>query len=384
MKILQIHNYYQYKGGEDSVVLAEKQMLEQSGHIVISLTAHNNQIKDIFKARKSFYKDLETLIENYEFDIAHLHNVYHIIGNDIYEFLAKKKIPIVQTLHNFRFLCPAGLLMDNKNQICEKCLHGNFIPCFKKKCYQHSYIKSLVMQWYVKGGRKNVLQYVDTFIALNPYYKQKFIEAGFVENKIVIKPNFINSDNIKLSEEDGEYALFVGRLSPEKGLEILIKAFSKLSFPLKIAGVGDESYMLELKQLAKGNPNIEFVGFIDGEKKQGLLNNCSFVIVPSIWYENFPVTILEAYSFGKPVIASNIGGLPYLVKDKETGLLFEASSDEDLTRMVKDIILDKLYLSMGKTARYILEENFSDQTNVKQLVGIYESLILSKNELHND
>lgn len=377
MKILIVHNFYQFKGGEDVVVESECQMLKNFGHEVFTVFPHNNQIKSIIVARKSIYKRINQLLSNYQIDVAHIHNIYHILGNDIYKYLSERGIPIVQTLHNFRFLCPAGLMLDNQHQLCERCSSGNFIHCFTKKCYQHSYLKSFLMQWLVQTGRKEVTKYVSNFITLNPFFRDKFVEVGFDESKIVIKPNFLFRASLSTPSSSlaDKYALFLGRLSPEKGVETLIQAFQNISFPLKIAGTGANDYVSELKNKAKAYPHIEFLGFVSGEEKHQLLIGASFLIVPSVWFENFPVTILEAYAHSKPVIASAIGGLPFIIKDNVTGFLFDPGSSEHLSSAVRAIIQNKTYEQLGQNAHQYFLENFTEQQNYAQLMTIYQSAI---------
>lgn len=382
MIILQIHNFYQHQGGEDNVVKFDAKILKQFNHKVVFLSAHNNDVNIFFHSRKVFYQSLKEILDTYQFDLAHIHNVYHIIGNEVYELLASKHIPIVQTLHNFRFLCPAGSFMDNDNQICERCIHGNFTPCFTKKCYQHSYVKSFVMKELVNRGRTEVLKNVSVFVALNEFYKSKYVEAGFSEESIVVKPNFIFGQEFSLPIHKN-FGLFMGRISPEKGIEMLINAFIGLSFKLKIAGTGEESYLKKLKEIAKNSPNIEFVGFMDGENKKTLLKESSFLLLPSIWYENFPITALEAYSFGKPVIASNIGGLPSIIKNQETGLLFEAGNAEALKEAINKIIENEHFIQLGKNGYQYYQENFTEKQNYPQLMEIYERAIAAK-KLKND
>lgn len=382
MKILQIHNEYQFKGGEDKVVEAERELLLTGGNEVFSLIAHNKSIKQIIPERRKYYEDLKKIIEHHSIEVAHIHNVYHIIGNEVYELLASKHIPIVQTLHNFRFLCPAGSFMDNDNQICERCIQGDFTPCFTKKCYQHSYVKSFVMKELVKQGRTEGLKNVSVFVALNEFYKSKYVEAGFSERILVVKPNFIFGQEFSLPIHKN-FGLFMGRISPEKGIEVLINAFIGLSFKLKIAGTGEESYLKKLKEIAKNSPNIEFVGFMDGENKKTLLKESSFLLLPSIWYENFPITALEAYSFGKPVIASKIGGLPSIIKNQETGLLFEAGNAEALKEAVNKMIENEHFIQLGENGYQYYHENFTEKQNYPQLMEIYESAITAK-KLKND
>ena len=381
MKILQIHNKYQFRGGEDSVVEAERELFLLGGNEVFSLIAHNKSIKHLFSERRKFFVELNNIIEHHSIDVAHIHNVYHIIGNDVYELLASKNIPLVQTLHNFRFLCPAGLFMDNDHQICEKCSEGNFVSCTLKKCYQKSYVKSFGMALLAKNGRNEVLKYVDKFIALNEFSKNKFIQNGFESNKMVVKSNFIEFK--QLVPSNFQFILYIGRLSPEKGIQTLIEAFENLDYSLKIAGSGEENYVNSLKKLAEKNTNIEFLGYINGQEKEQLFINSKFLIITSLCYENFPVSILEAYSHGKPIITSNIGGLPFIIKNQETGLLFEAGNAEALKEAINKMIENDHFIELGKNGYHYYQANFTEKQNYPQLMGIYESAIVAK-KLKND
>lgn len=377
MKILQIHNYYQFKGGEDGVVEAERRLLVERGDTVIQLTAHNKSIKKLFSERKAFYQSLKTVLETEAIEVAHIHNVYQIIGNEVYEVLAAYRIPIVQTLHNFRFLCPAGLFMDNNHQICEKCSQGAFSNCFLKKCYQNNYFKSLLMQGLVKQGRRAVQAHVSKFIALNPFYQQKYIEAGFKQEQIAIKPNFLFKPSHLPVYQHQQYALFIGRISPEKGIESLIDAFRDLHFKLKIVGTGEKHYVNTLKERASDNSLIEFCGFADGLEKQTLLSQASFVVIPSIWYEAFGLVALEAYACGKAVIASNIGGLSTIVKDGETGFLFETLNVLALKNTLRTIIDNDLFVELGRNGYKYFCDKFTEVQNYQQLKNIYQSAIAS-------
>ncbi|MEA5458972.1 glycosyltransferase family 4 protein [Arcicella sp. LKC2W] len=374
MNILQIHNFYIFKGGEDEVVLAEKQMLEQKGHNVISLTIHNEVMNSYFSKKKEFYEVLMNIIVSQKIDVAHIHNVYHIIGNNIYKTLATYNIPIVQTLHNFRFLCPSGLFLDNQNNVCERCINGNVTSCVLKKCYQKSYIKSLGMALLANKGRKVVNNYVDEFIALNSFSKNKFVESGFKEENISVKSNFLKIEK-KEFVNTYSYFLYVGRLSPEKGIETLIKAFAQSNLPLKIAGSGTEIYVEELKKLAKNNKNIEFIGFVSGQAKEKIFQNAISLIIPSNCYENFPISILEAYGLRKPVICSNIGGLPSIVKNGVTGLLFESGSSDSLLQAVNAITENNQFEVFGQNGYDYFLNNFTEEYNYQQLMAIYNSAI---------
>ena len=175
----------------------------------------------------------------------------------------------------------------------------------------------------------------------------------------------------------------MGRISPEKGIEVLINAFKDSSFQLKIAGTGDEIYVEKLKESSIDNLNIEFLGFTNGEQKVQLFRESSFLVIPSICYESFGIVALEAYSYGKPVIASNIGGLPFIVKDQETGLLFEAGNAEALKEAINMMIENEHFIKLGINGYHYYQENFTEKQNYPQLIEIYESAIAAK-KLKND
>ncbi|PWK22386.1 glycosyltransferase involved in cell wall biosynthesis [Arcicella aurantiaca] len=372
--ILQIHNQYIYKGGEDSVFDNECEMLRKKSHHVIKLTANNENIRNIIKCRKEFYEQLDKILLTEKIDVAHIHNIYHIIGNKIFEVLAKHKIPIVQTLHNFRFLCPAGLFLDNQGNICEKCSNGNFSPCVLKKCYQTSYVKSLGMAYLSKGGRSVVNQYVNQFIALNTFSRNKFIQNGFNESTISVKSNFLSTTQLH-KENKSEYFLYVGRLSHEKGIKTLIEAFIGSNFPLVIAGSGSDDYLNPLKKLTEKSKNIQFVGYVSGQEKEELIRNAIALIIPSNCYENFPMSILEAYRNQKSVIVSNIGGLPSIVKDGNTGLLFEVGNSNSLKNAVNLMTVHNNFNKLGQAGYSYFLENFTEERNYKQLIEIYQKAI---------
>lgn len=378
MKILQIHNLYQKHGGEDAVVEIERQLLQANGHTVLSLIADNKNINNIISARKSFYERLEKLIEeNPDIDLAHIHNIFSIISPKIYNYLKKKKIPILQTIHNFRFLCPNGLFFDNNNHICELCKNGNFKNSVLKKCYHESYWLSFLMQYQVKRARNFALKNVTTFIALSNFTRDKLIDSGFVKERIVVKPNFLFPQPPQETYLHDNYALFIGRLSREKGVDILIDAFKTINFKLKIAGTGD--IFEELVEKCRGFDNIEFIGFVSSDEKEAIISKASFIIVPSLQYENFPVSILDAFSRGKTVIASRIGSIPEIVIDNYSGLLFEMGNLIDLKLKIEIILKDNIFKEMGKNAYKEFSDKFQTLQNYNQLIDIYTNAIEGKN-----
>lgn len=372
MKILQIHNYYQTHGGEASVLEAEKELLEQNGHQVVQLLADNKDLYKLPFIKKVFYKKLEETLKTNNIDVGHIHNVFQIIGPKVYKTLYNYNIPIVQTLHNFRFLCPNGLFFDNNHNICELCKNGDFNKCLLKKCYQKSYLKSFLMAARVKKTRKYVENYVSQFIALTDFAKEKFIESGFVNDKIEVKSNFLFLNNNPISH-DKKYALYLGRISEEKGLDVLIEAFKKINFILKIAGNGN--YLTTLKNKAKEYSNIKFIGFVSGKEKQETLKNCSFMIFSSKCYESFPISILEAYQYHKPVIASNLGGVPNIVRNNYSGYIFENGKTESLIKTIYKMLESERYKQLGENAFQLFKEKYTQTQNYKILMGIYNNVV---------
>ncbi|MGX7689888.1 glycosyltransferase [Flectobacillus roseus] len=382
MTILQIHNYYQFKGGEDFVVLSEREMLEAKGHTVIELTANNHEIKKLFKSKTIFYRELKETFERHKIDIVHIHNVFQIIGPEIYHELIQYKVPIVQTLHNYRFLCPAGQYLDPNAKLCELCSNGRFYHSTLKGCYQNSRVKSLIMSVLVKKARELTQKNVTLFISLNEFTRNKFIEAGFDKEKFRIKPNFLLDDGKKNHLQQDfkspfeRFALFLGRISKEKGIETIIETYKKLKFNIVIAGEGEFEYVEKLKAECQFYPNIMFWGFANAEDKCNLLSKCDYLIVPSIWYETFGLVAIEAFKFKKPVIASKIGGLQSLIVDNFNGLLFKPGDHLDLFNKISEIEANEKYKLLGDNALIDYLANYTDDINYVNLINIYEEAIL--------
>ncbi len=338
MKILFVHNYYQQSGGEDTVFRAERDMLREYGHTVIEYTDHNDRIKtmsplavarDTIWSGYSYSRILKILKEEKP-DIAHFHNTFPLISPSAYYACKKMKVPVVQTLHNYRLLCP-GALFYRDGHICEECI-GNKVPVYKtiedyknftKKsrktllfpypavlhsCYHKSKFHSAMVAMYlfihrISGTWQNK---VDAYIALTEFSKKKFIEGGMPEEKIFVKPNFVHPDP-GMREGSGDYALFVGRLSPEKGIMTLLKAWEELKdIPLKIAGDGPLMEDVRNFVRVKGINNIEILGSKSKDEIINLMKGAICVVVPSVCYENFPMAAIEACVCGIFVIASNL------------------------------------------------------------------------------
>lgn len=380
MKILLVHNYYQQYGGEDVVFESEKSLLEASENSVITYTADNKNIQSqiglIGKIlwNRNTYIDLKKIIGKSKPDVVHVHNILPQISPTVYYAAKSENIPVVQTIHNYRLLCPKGILYRNGN-ICEECLGKKlYLPGIIHKCYRNSYINTVALTSMLSLHKilKTWQNKIDIFIALTEFAKVKLMEGGIPENKIVVKPNFINYGN-KPNKIKDNYALFVGRLSVEKGLRTLINTWQNVPYiNLKIIGDGD--LLEELKN--NSTKNVEVLGRKNREEIFDYIQRANYLVFPSEWYEGFPVSIVEAFSYGLPVIASKLGSHAEIISDGKTGLLFEAGNVEDLRSKIKWAMEHKNEMEkMGLNARTEYEMKYTSEKNYEMLTDIYKLAI---------
>ena len=387
--VLLVHNYYRISGGEDTVVRSEKELLELNGHKVILYTRNNNEINDFSIAKKLLlpftmmfslktYRDVKKIIVNENINVVHVHNTLNLLSPSVYYAAQKCNVPVVQTVHNFRLLCPGGTFFRD-NHICEECAEKGLLCAVKHNCYRNSKIQSLVCV-IVQMLHRCIGTYkkIDAYICLSSFSKNKM--AGMIsEDKIYIKPNFVNIVNNETSNfyeyKKSNYFLFLGRIEQEKGVDFLVNAFEKLpNEKLVVAGDGTLKEWL-LNQIEKRKlDNIEFVGFVEKEKKKELIINAKSIIVPSQCYEQFGMVVIEANMYGVPVIASNIGTLPEIVKNGENGFLFEHNSVDGLMNVINDF--DRLMTPYkSDNAIHYVEKFFSPQVNYLQLMKVYDQII---------
>ena len=386
MKILQVHNYYQYTGGEDIVLSNEYQLLTTKGHEVIQYLKNNSEINNfnVFQKSKLFfdsiysksvYEEVLEIIEKYKPDICHVHNTLTLITPSIYYACKKMGVPVVQTLHNYRLICTNAYLFRS-GKLCEDCIGKSLYNSVKYGCYRNSHLQTFVLartvEWNKKQGTWNNL--IDVYIALTEFSKRKFVEGGLPENKIIIKPNFLFEDP-GYSEINEGYFLFIGRLDQTKGINILIEAGKNLP-QIKFIIVGDG----KLRDKFKSIINIEYVGQLNRNDMFFKIKNSAALIFPSIWYETFGLSVVEAFACGKPVISSNIGVMAEIIEHGKTGLLFESGNANDL---IEKILWAKNNLEkmseMGLNARKEFEEKYTAEKNYKILMEIYEKVIKNNN-----
>lgn len=387
MRILTLHNYtgnYAF-GGEGKVFEDETRLLRDHGHEVCQYKCTNSEIMEakLHKKIKAFinapwskssYRTNQETIEKFKPDIMHVHNFFFILSPSIFRAAKDAGIPTVVTLHNFRFISPCSQLLRN-GQICEICLNKNPWRIMLYRCYRKSFMANLFRYRIYYWGKKKYrwINDIDSFIALTEFGREKYIEGGLPAEKIYVKPNFID-DPITGGKNapNGHGAIFVGRISKEKGLKTLMQAWLNVDYPLTV--VGDGPQMAEIKSIAP--KNVLFVGEKSNEEVMRAIQEASFMVFPSELYEGFPLTILEAMAAGRAVIASDLGPRGEMVHDKKTGLLFRAGDPDDLGEKAKYLADHPLHCTeMGRAARQEYLEKYTEKINYRMLIEIYEQTI---------
>ena len=402
MKILLINNFHYPKGGSETVYFNTARLLEQAGHEVCYFSvdreenittpysryfiADSTKMPKIKGLQKYFYNSeaafkLEQLILAEKPDIAHTHLMWGCTAPAIFKVLRKYHIPLVHTAHDYRMVCPAYTFTSG-GQICEECKGKQFYKCALKRCSKGSLLMSTVMaaEMYYRNMLHNPSKNIDGLIYVSQFAKEihEKYAARLKNVPSIVLYNCTQRWNTK-EKGRGDYFLYFGRLSHEKGVELVIDALKELpNTKLKVVGTGPIE--AELKQKATGCNNIEFVGFKYGEELHNLIRNAQFVVVPSQWYENNPMTIVEAYSFGTPVIGSDLGGIPEIIKDGATGFVFKHGNTESLLHAVRtaDSISKQAYFQMSGNAVRFYEQNFSETGYAEKLIDFYKKVMNRK------
>lgn len=391
MKIIVVHNKYREAGGEDVVFENEKSLLEQNGHAVIAYLRSNTEVRDdsvldrlaiaprmVWSAKTR--SEFASILQRERPDIVHIHNTFMVISPSIYHACRERGIPVVQTLHNFRLLCPAASFFRD-GAICNECVDHSLLRSVAHGCYRSRSATAAVALMLAFHRALGTWQTsVARFIALTEFAKSKFVAAGFQECRFAVKPNFADPDPGE-RQGAGEYALFVGRLFEDKGLRDLLNAWKRLPapYPLHIAGEGPEGLALEAQARELQLSGVTFRGRLTHPEVIEAIKGARFLIVPSTWYEGFPMSIAESFACGTPVLCSGLGALAEIVEDHLTGLHFNPGDAQDLARSVEWAWSHPTELGeMGHAARRKYETHYTAEKNYAHLMAIYQQALATR------
>lgn len=391
-RILQIHNFYQIPGGEDVVVRNEKRLLEEHGHQVFTYYRTNKELQEKgllgkllvpFTAVYSFRtkREVEQMIRENHIDIVHVHNTLTMVSPSVFYAAFKCKVPVVQTLHNFRMLCPAGSFFRD-NVICEECVEHGMGCAIRHKCYRNSTLQTIVSAAILKIHRMLGTYRKVNFICLTEFNRNKLLESLDTRRRTVdparvfIKPNFTFAEGIVPSEPktEKEYFLFAGRVEALKGIDIAIRAFEQLPDEmLYVAGSGPMMDEMQTYVEEHHMQNVKFLGYLQKDEMSKKFYHAKAVIMTSQCYEAFAMTIAEAYSYGVPVIAGRVGNMDGMVKNGVTGVKFTYNSADDLAKKVREFNTMDL-AALKENAREFYETRLRPEDNYQKLMEIYEDI----------
>lgn len=383
VRILLVHNEYVNKGGEDVVLANEAELLSGRGHEVRLATVSNKDIQGalaqlktaVYTASSPFGIGwMRERLDEGRPDVVHVHNFFPLLSPSIYAACNERGVPVVQTLHNYRTICSNGMLLRN-DRPCELCVTGSPYQGVRHRCYRGSVVASLPLARMIAKHRKagTWQRRVDRFIALTEFARSRFLAAGFPAEKVVAKPNFVaDPGEPEVPAGTAEHVLFVGRLAAEKGIATLLRAWEGLGIPLVVAGDGPMRAAVE----ASPSPHVKAIGWKSGPEIAAEMGRCRFMVMPSEWYEGFPMTLVEAFSQGRPVLVSRLGSMAEVIEDGVTGLHVNPGDPRDLAAKVRwaydhpDAVA-----KMGRNARAVYEERYTADRNYAMLMAIYEDAI---------
>jgi glycosyltransferase involved in cell wall biosynthesis len=402
-RLLSLNTYHYRRGGSDVVFLEQEDMFRRLGWDTAVMAMHHPKnepspwsnffvdeieygheygiLDRLGMASKVIYsiearRKLSALLDVFPADVAHAHCIYHHLSPSVLVELKRRGIPTILTAHDLKLACPSYKML-NRGGICEKCHNGNLLNVVTNRCIRDSLpISALIMVesavHKVLGLYKNNL---DSVVVPSLFYKQKLMEWGWSENKLTYIPNYVDTSAHTPHYKPGDYFFYFGRLAIEKGLGTLITAAALAKVKLRIAGTGPEgSYLKALAEEVGGD--IEFLGFVSGEALWKWVREARAIVLPSQWYENSPMSVLEAYACGKPVIGSRIGGIPEMLLEGETGQLFESGNVTELAGVLRQFsdMSDSVVAQMGKTARDYVSRTFTAQRYLNEMLALYAGI----------
>ncbi len=387
MIVLSVHNHYQQPGGEDLSTSLEVALLRRYGHEVVEYREHNDRIDSMPKLQvaartvwsRESHRRIRSIIRDRRPDIVHVQNFFPLISPSVFHACRAERVPCVLSVRNYRLACVNGLLLRD-GQVCEDCLgHAGPLPGIVHGCYRGSRAGSAVVGTMLVSHRAaGTWNLVDTFIALSNFAREKLIEMGLPGDRIVVKPNFVDPDPDRVRQGSGSYALFVGRISPEKGVDTIVEAWRHVpDLPMRIVGSGPMETALRARVAAAGlEERVEFLGQRSPAEVAELLLDARMLVFPSVWYETFGRVAIEAFAAGVPVIASRLGSMAEIVADGVTGLHFRPGDAEDLAEKVRWVEAHPdEWRRMGERARACFESGYAPATNYARLMEIYTATL---------
>jgi glycosyltransferase involved in cell wall biosynthesis len=405
--ILFLNKFYYVKGGSERVFFEEMSILEKHGHQCIPFSRKSPQdaatpfatyfaptlnldkklsLRTLKRAMEIIYSNearqyLKNMIEGRSINLAHCHNIYGLLTTSVLDELKNNSIPMVLTLHDYKIICPNYQFLDG-SRICEDCKKHRYYKAVQNRCVHGSFAYSGIyaLENYFNHITSKYRKKVAKFIAVSRFIKDKFVEFGFQAEQITVIPNFINLQNYEATYQKKKELLYLGRLSKEKGVSTLLAAFQAANvhdYKLVIVGDGPLKSELEIEVKQLSIENVEFTGFLSGAILADRVKSAACVIVPSEWYENCPMSILEAFAYGKPVIGANIGGIPELITHKLDGLIFESGDEKDLAEKIDYMVnlSDQAYNRMAMSARNKVEKRFSAEQHYTALMALYNEVL---------
>ncbi len=385
MRLLVLHNRYRLPGGEERVVQSEMDLLLSRGHEVRLLEVDNSEIEgrcsEVLAGLSSVYSRrsrrlVEQAITEYRPDLVHAHNLFPLLSVSVYDACRRAKVPVVQSLHNYRLACPSGLL-SRDGRPCEDCV-GKVLPwpSVIHRCYANSSLRSLAPAAMLLFNRLRGTwrKAVDAFIVLSEFQRSTLVAAGIPHNKLFLKPNFSRRMEATRWPSPGYFA-FAGRLSREKGVETLLSGWRRTAgIPLRVAGEGPLSDYVAA-EVARREDTIQWLGVLDADDIHSFLAGSICTVVPSNTSECFPLVVLESFAASRPVIAANVGSLAEIIDDGRTGILFEAGSPDDLARKSEWLWQNPQEAErMGRNAKAEYEAKYTPERNYEILSRIYRAV----------
>lgn len=405
MRVLAVNKFYHIRGGSDRYFFELARLQEEKGHQVIPFSMDHERNEPtpyapFFISRIEFFEDggifhslraalrvlyswearqkIRRLVEATKPEIAHLHIICHQISPSILPSLKRYGLPVVQTLHEYKRICPTYSLVAH-GRVCERCKGHRYYQAVLQRCNRGSLAASLLncLEMYLHKSLHIYEKNIDLFITPSDFMRRKMIEFGMNGQKIVHLPNFIHVDLYQPSYEYGDYFLYVGRLIEIKGLFTLLRAMKgKRDSKLYMVGEGELRPELERYAAHEGVENVRFLGYRSGEELHSLIRNSMFTILPSEWYENCPMAVIESLALGKPVIGARIGGIPELIDEGVDGLLFQPGQVEDLAAKIEWFLENKhLLAKMGKAGRDKIKRKYGAEEHYRRIMELYSRVL---------